>query len=223
MLLVVSHNDCSKYSVYGHIKKLAEAEAEGIKGAGDSCDMYQIEETLPSNILQTLHAPPQDPGVPFVEDGKTLEDYDAFLFGIPTRYGNMPVQWKGFWDDTSPQRMSGAYWGKHAGLFVSTGGPGGGQESTALAMMSTLTHHGLVYVPLGYKPALALLGDMSEYTVAVRGELAPLPWVRPLLIADVVDSPLRGADGSRWPTENELAIARAQDKSFYEVVSKAHK
>jgi len=27
---------------------------------------------------------------------KTLTEYDAFLFGIPTRYGNMPAQLKVF-------------------------------------------------------------------------------------------------------------------------------
>lgn len=55
--------------------------------------------------------------------------------------------------------------GKYAGLFVSTGTLGGGQESTAIAAMSTLAHHGFIYVPLGYKTTFSLLADMSE----VRG------------------------------------------------------
>lgn len=86
-------------------------------------------------------------------------------WGIPTRYGNFPAQWRTFWDRTGKQWQSGGYWGKYAGIFVSTGTQGGGQESTAIAAMSTLAHHGIIYVPLGYKTTFHLLGDNSE----VRG------------------------------------------------------
>ncbi len=97
-----------------------------------------------------------------VADPKTLEKYDAFLFGIPTRYGNFPAQWKAFWDSTGGQWASGAFWGKYAGVFVSTAGLGGGQESTVIASISTLAHHGIIYVPLGYKTAFGKLVDLSE-------------------------------------------------------------
>jgi multimeric flavodoxin WrbA len=107
-----------------------------------------------------MHAAPKS-DIP-VADAKTLEQYDAFLFGIPTRYGNFPAQWKAFWDTTGGQWGSGAYWGKYAGIFVSSGTQGGGQESTALAAMSTLTHHGIIYVPLGYKTSFPILGNLSE-------------------------------------------------------------
>ena len=110
-----------------------------------------------------MGAPPK-PDVPHI-DADTLEKYDAFLLGIPTRYGNFPAQWKTFWDTTGKQWQTGGYWGKYAGIFVSTGTMGGGQESTAIAAMSTLAHHGIIYVPLGYKTAFPLLGDISE----VRG------------------------------------------------------
>jgi NAD(P)H dehydrogenase (quinone) len=111
-----------------------------------------------------MHAPPKSTTIPEVTP-KILEEYDAFLFGIPTRFGNFPAQWKAFWDHTGRQWMSGAYFGKYAGLFVSTSSPGGGQESTAIAAMSTLAHHGIIYVPLGYGQAAPLLTDVSE----VRG------------------------------------------------------
>lgn len=91
--------------------------------------------------------------------------YDAFLFGIPTRYGNFPAQWKTFWDTTGGQWASGGYWGKYAGIFVSSGTMGGGQESTAIAAMSTLAHHGIIYVPLGYKTSFPILANVNE----VRG------------------------------------------------------
>lgn len=115
-----------------------------------------------------MHAPPKDSSIP-VADPKTLEQYDAFLFGIPTRYGNFPAQWKAFWDSTGGQWQSAAYWGKYAGLFVSTGTMGGGQETTAINAMSTLAHHGFIYVPLGYKTTFPILSDLSE----VRGGT---PW-----------------------------------------------
>lgn len=83
--------------MYGHVKKLADAEAKGIKEAGGSVDMYQLPETLPSDVLEKMHAPPKDSSIPTLEDPKTLEQYDGVLFGMPTRYGNFPAQWKIFW------------------------------------------------------------------------------------------------------------------------------
>lgn len=121
----------------------------------------------------------------------TLEKYDAFLFGIPTRYGNMPAQWKTFWDTTGGQWASGAYWGKYAGIFVSTGTPGGGQESTVMSSLSTLTHHGLIYVPLGYKHSFGQLANISEVrggspwgagTFAVSFLSAPSPRLSDLVV-----------------------------------------
>lgn len=151
--------------MYGHIKTLAQAELKGIKEAGGDADLYQLPETLPQEVLDKMHAPPKDSSIPVLEDPQTLLKYDAFLFGIPTRYGNFPAQWKTFWDKTGGIWQSGGYWGKMAGMFITTGTPGGGQESTALAAMSTLTHHGIIYVPLGYKTTFPLLADLSE----VRG------------------------------------------------------
>ena len=91
-----------------------------------------------------------------------LLKYDAFLFRVPTRYGDFPAQWRAFWDQTGGLWATGALSGKYAGLFVATGTPGGGQESTAVAAMSTLAHHGLIYVPLGYKEARSFLSNLDE-------------------------------------------------------------
>jgi NAD(P)H dehydrogenase (quinone) len=96
----------------------------------------RIAETLSEDVLAKMHAPAK-PDVPIIEPTDLLA-YDAILFGIPTRYGNFPAQWKAFWDKTGGIWASGGYWGKYAGLFVSTGTQGGGQESTCLAAMSTL-------------------------------------------------------------------------------------
>ena len=109
-----------------------------------------------------MHAPGQDTSKhPHITPQK-LAEYDAFLLGIPTRYGNFPAQWKVFWDQTGGLWQSGGLAGKYAGLFVSTASLGGGQESTCLASMSTLAHHGILYVPFGYSHAFGEMVDLSE-------------------------------------------------------------
>ena len=107
-----------------------------------------------------MHAPAKS-SHPVAEPSSLLK-YDAFLFGVPTRYGNFPAQWRAFWDQTGGLWATEALSGKYAGLFVATGTPGGGQESTAVAAMSTLAHHGLIYVPLGYKEARSFLSNLDE-------------------------------------------------------------
>ncbi|KAK4982740.1 flavodoxin-like fold protein, partial [Elasticomyces elasticus] len=109
--------------------------------------LKRVPETLSEDVLAKMHAPPKPHDIEVLHDPKILEQYDAFLFGIPTRYGNFPAQWKTFWDKTGGQWQSGALWGKYAGVFVSTATPGGGQESTVISAMSTLAHHGIIYVP----------------------------------------------------------------------------
>jgi len=190
------------YSMYGHIKQLADAEKKGIEKAGGTADVFQLPETLSEDVLAKMHAPPKATDVAVLEDPKTLLDYDGFLFGIPTRYGNFPAQWKTFWDKTGGIWASGGYWGKKAGLFISTGTLGGGQESTAIAALSTLTHHGIHYIPLGYGKAFAHLADLSE----VHGGS---PWGAGTFAA---------GDGSRQPTTKELEIATIQGEAFYNAV-----
>ncbi|KAE8150313.1 putative NADH-quinone oxidoreductase [Aspergillus avenaceus] len=192
------------YSMYGHILKLAEAEKKGIEAAGGTADIYQIPETLSDDVLAKMHAPAKSSYPVASQD--TLKDYDAVLFGIPTRYGNFPAQWKAFWDRTGGIWATGGYWGKYAGLFVSTGTLGGGQESTAIAAMSTLAHHGFIYVPLGYKTLFPQLSNLEE----IHGGSA---WGA---------GTFAGADGSRQPTALELEIAEGQGKAFYEHVAKVN-
>lgn len=120
----------------------------------------RVTETLSNDVLAKMHAPPKS-NYPIVEPGQLLQ-YDGILFGIPTRFGNFPAQWKVFWDKTGGIWATGGFWGKYAGLFVSTASQGGGQESTAISTMSTFVHHGFIYVPLGYKHAFAELSNMDE-------------------------------------------------------------
>ena len=191
--------------MYGHIRQLAEAEKAGIEKAGGTADVFQVAETLPEEVLAKMYAPPKPTDVPVLEDPAVLEGYDAFLLGIPTRYGNFPAQWKAFWDKTGKQWASGGFYGKHAGLFVSSASAGGGQESTAIAAMSTLAHHGIIYVPLGYAKAFGLLTDLTE----ARGGS---PWGAGTFAA---------GDGSRQPSAKELELATIQGEEFYKTVAKS--
>ncbi|KAJ7843484.1 flavoprotein-like protein [Mycena leptocephala] len=163
------------YSMYGHIAKMGESVKAGIESAGGSAVIYH----------HTRHL-------------------DAFIMGIPTRYGNFPGQWKAFWDTTSGLWGSGGLAGKYAGAFVSTAGPGGGQEVTIQNAISTLTHHGVIFVPLGYSHSFGQLTGLTE----VHGGS---PWGAGTFAA---------ADGSRQPTPLELEIATIQGKAFYGIVSK---
>ena len=181
---------------------MAKAEKEGIEAAGGQADIFRVAETLPEKALTAMHAAPQDTSIPELNP-HDIVNYDAFLLGIPTRYGNMPAQWKSFWDRTGGLWAKAALTGKFAGLFVSTGTLGGGQESTAIAMMSTLAHHGIVYVPLGYKSA----PDLQNLDEIHGGS----PWGA---------GTFAKGDGSRKPTEMELGIYKAQGKAFYDLVSR---
>ncbi|ATY58396.1 minor allergen Alt a 7 [Cordyceps militaris CM01] len=190
------------YSMYGHIRALADAEKKGIEKAGGTADLFQIPETLSQDVLDKMHAPPKPTDVTVLENPNQLLEYDGLLLGIPTRYGNFPAQWKTFWDKTGQIWSSGGYWGKKAGLFISTGTLGGGQESTALAALSTLAHHGIQFVPLGYAKSFAQLADLSE----VHGGS---PWGA---------GTFSGADGSRQPSAKEIEIATIQGEAFYNAV-----
>lgn len=192
------------YSMYGHVARLAEAEKEGVQNAGGIAEIYQVPETLPQEILTKMHAPGK-PNYPHITPD-ILAGYDAFILGVPTRYGNMPAQWKAFWDSTGQLWAEGKLAGKYASFFVSTAGPGGGQESTVLASLSTLTHHGVLYVPFGYSHAFPQLTNLEQ----VHGGS---PWGAGTFAA---------ADGSRQPSEIELDMARIQGTSFFKTVSKVN-
>ena len=188
------------YSLYHHIAQLAEEEKKGIEAAGGQADIYQVPETLSEEVLTKMHAPAK-PDYP-IASAETLTQYDAFLFGIPTRFGNFPAQFKAFWDTTGGLWAQGALHGKYAGVFVSTGTQGGGQETTVVNSLSTLIHHGIIFVPLGYAKAFALQSNLDE----IHGG------------SPYGAGTFAGADGSRQPTKLEKEIAFAQGKAFFETV-----
>ncbi|CAK9439556.1 uncharacterized protein LODBEIA_P36560 [Lodderomyces beijingensis] len=188
------------YSLYHHVYTLGESAKAGIARAGLQADMFQVKETLSPEILQLVHALPK-PDIP-VADINVLTDYDAFLFGVPTRYGNMPAQWKAYWDATGGLWAKGALRGKHAGVFVSTGTQGGGQETTVINTLSTLAHHGIIYVPFGYgHPGQANLDEVHGGS----------PWGAGTFAA---------GDGSRQVTELEKNLAEQQGHDFVQMITK---
>lgn len=187
------------YTLYHHISTMAEAVKKGVEAAGSQVDIFQVPETLPANILEMLHAP-EKPKYP-IATTETLTAYDGVLFGVPTRFGNMPSQVKSFIDGTGGLWANGALYHKPAGVFVSTNA-GGGNEMTAVSLLSTFAHHGMIYVPLGFAKALAQLGVTSE----AHGGSA---WGAGCFA---------GADGSRQPSELELKLATIQGEEFTKVV-----
>ncbi|TPX63752.1 NAD(P)H dehydrogenase (quinone) [Spizellomyces sp. 'palustris'] len=191
------------YSMYGHVGQLARAIKKGVESVGLKGDLYQIPETLPKDVLEKMHAPGQDPNVPLATM-ETMEEYEAFLFGMPTRYGNQSAQVRAFWDRTGQLWVKGSLHQKLAGVFFSTASVGGGQEMTAANFISTLAHHGMVYVPLGYFNTFSQFTSLTE----VRGGSA---WG---------SGTLAGGDGSRQPSKVELELAEIQGKTFAELAKR---
>jgi len=199
------------YTMYHHIAQLAEAIKEGIEAVGGTVDILQVPETLSPEILAKMYAPAK-PDYPILTLDKFAE-YDGWLFGIPTRYGSMPAQWKTFWDSTGGLWQSGKLFGKYAGTFVSTAGPGGGQETTAYTSITTFTHHGINYVPLGYGYKNAAGEACFEKLSSVEEVHGGSPWG-----AGTFASPT----GTRMPTPFEKKIANMQGEHFWKTLSKVN-
>jgi len=177
------------YSMYGHIETLAQAVAEGAgKVEGVEVVVKRVPETMPQELFEKSGGKAQPAPVATPQE---LADYDAIIVGTPTRFGNMSGQMRTFFDQTGGLWASGALYGKVASVFSSTG-TGGGQEHTITSTWTTLAHHGMVIVPIGY--GTKELFDISE----VRGGT---PYGA---------TTIAGGDGSRQPSEEELTIARYQ-------------
>ena len=151
------------YSMYGHIENMAQLVAEGARSvAGAEVTVKRVPETIPEEQARQFGAK-LDQAAP-VATPDELADYDAILFGSPTRFGNMAAQMRNFLDQTGGLWAKGALNGKLASVFTSTG-VGGGQETTVISFWHTLAHHGMLIVPLGYGDVAGqILSDLSEVT-----------------------------------------------------------
>jgi NAD(P)H:quinone oxidoreductase type IV len=134
------------YSTYGHLYQMAKAVAEGAREAGATVDIKRVPETLPQEVLEKMHAAEAQKAfadVPVAEPAE-LANYDAIIFGSPTRFGNMAAQMQTFLDATGGLWMSGALVGKVGGVFVGSATQHGGQEATIRNFHTTLFHHGII-------------------------------------------------------------------------------
>ncbi|KAL6856834.1 hypothetical protein ACP4OV_018216 [Aristida adscensionis] len=151
------------YSTYGHVATLAEEMKKGASSVeGVEATLWQVPETLSGEALAKMSAPPKRADVPLISPAE-LVHADGLLFGFPTRFGMMPAQFKAFMDATTDLWCTQRLAGKPAGIFLSTGCQGGGQETTALTAITQLVHHGMIFVPVGYTfGAGTIAGDGSR-------------------------------------------------------------
>jgi len=193
------------YSMYGHTYRLAEAVAEGAREVeGAEVELLQVAELVPEAILERSGAKQARAAFAHIPIAKLddLADADALIFGTPTRFGNMCSQMRNFLDQTGGLWVKGALIGKAGSVFTSTGTQHGGQETTITSFHSTLLHHGMVIVGVPY----------SEERQSTIDEITGgSPYGA---------STITGLDGSRLPSENELAIARFQGRHVATIAAK---
>jgi NAD(P)H dehydrogenase (quinone) len=185
------------YSMYGHIHRLAEAVAEGVREIkGAQALLRRVPETMAEEDMEKAGALPAQKSMAHVPVCTTAElaEADAVIFGTPTRFGNMCGQMRQFLDTTGSLWSKGALIGKPAGVFTGTGTQHGGQETTILTFIPTLLHHGMVVVGLPY----SFEGQMRMDEITGGSPYGA--------------STIAGPDGERQPSENELAGARFQGK-----------
>jgi len=191
--------------MYGHVYRLAEAIAQGVEEvAPGSSRLLQVPELVSQDVLErtgAAKARAEFAHVPTAVPYK-LAEADAIIFGTPTRFGNMCSQMKDFLDQTGSLWASGALIGKIGSVFTSTATQHGGQETTITSFHVTLLHHGMIVVGVPYSEKR--LVTMTEITGG----------------SPYGSSTLAGPDGSRCPTENELAIARFQGRHVATITAK---
>ncbi|XP_021715507.1 probable NAD(P)H dehydrogenase (quinone) FQR1-like 3 isoform X1 [Chenopodium quinoa] len=190
------------YSVFGHVETMAREVHRGASSVEDvEASLWLVPETLPQRILEKMKAPPRPSDVTEIKP-ENLVDADGFLFGFPSRFGMMPSQFLAFFDSTHDLWKSQSLAGKPAGIFWSTGFYGGGQENSAFTAVTQLSHHGMLYVPLGYTFGKGIF-EMEE----VKG-------------GSSYGAGTFAGDGSRQPSELELQQAFYQGKYLAEVAKK---
>lgn len=193
------------YSMYGHVMKLAEAVAEGVREVpGCEVIIRRVPETLPEEVLGKMGAIEAQKAmshIPLVQLDE-LVSADAIIFGTPTRFGNMCGQMRQFLDSTGQLWLKGSLVGKVGSVFTSSATQHGGQESTILSFHITLLHQGMVVVGLPY----AFAGQMDNSQITGGSPYGV--------------STIAGTDGSRSPSENELAGARFQGAHVARIAQK---
>jgi NAD(P)H dehydrogenase (quinone) len=191
------------YSSYGHLETMANAVAEGVRSAGAEVAVKRVPETVPEEIAKGAHFK-LDQAAP-IATVEELPEYDAIIFGAPTRFGTVASQMRSFIDQTGGLWFTGKLIGKVGSIFTSSATQHGGQESTILGFLPTLLHHGMVVVGLPYSFA----GQMG--VDEIKGG-------SPYGATTISDG-----DGSRQPSKVELDAARFQGRHVAEIAGKLSK
>jgi len=193
------------YSMYGHIYRMAEAIAEGVRQVPEAeAILRRVPETLPGEVLKkmgALEAKKAFAHIP-VATVDELPSAEAIIFGTPTRFGNMCGQMRQFLDSTGELWAKGSLVGKVGSVFTSSATQHGGQESTILSFHITLLHQGMIVVGLPY----SFQGQMRMDEITGGSPYGA--------------STIAGGQGERMPSENELAAARFQGKHVATITSK---
>ncbi|WP_054313137.1 NAD(P)H:quinone oxidoreductase type IV [Mesorhizobium sp. 1M-11] len=190
------------YSSWGHMEQMAKAAAEGAREAGADVTIKRVPELVPEAVAKAAYYK-LDQDAP-IADPLELENYDAIIFGVSTRYGMMAAQMKNFLDQTGPLWVKGALVNKVASVMASTATQHGGQELAIITTQASLQHHGMIIVPLSYAYQAQMGNDV------VRGGA-------PYGMTTTSDG-----DGSRQPSAQELEGARFQGKRVAEITAKLH-
>lgn len=193
------------YSMYGHVYRMAVAVAEGAREVeGVEAELLQVPELVPDDVLEKSGAKRAREAFAHIPVAKPddLADADAVIFGIPTRFGNMCAQMRNFLDQTGGLWQQNALVGKVGSVFTSTATQHGGQETTIICSHITLLHHGMVIVGLPYTETRQFVLD------EVTGG------------SPYGASTIAAGDGSRMPSENELAMARFQGRHVATIAKK---
>lgn len=188
------------YSSYGHIEKMAEAVAEGVRKGGAEVAVKRVPELVPDDVAKASHFK-LDQKAPIAKVDE-LPEYDAIIIGAPTRFGAAASQMRNFLDQTGGLWAKGALIGKVGSVFTSSATQHGGQESTILSVHTTLLHHGLVVVGLPYSCAAQMGVD------EIKGG------------SPYGASTIAAGDGSRQPSEQELGMARFQGEHVAKIAAK---
>jgi NAD(P)H dehydrogenase (quinone) len=188
------------YSSYGHIETMAGAVAEGARGAGAQVDLKRVPETVPLEVAKASHFKVEQAAPVATID--ELANYDAIIFGTPTRFGNMAGQMRNFLDQAGGLWFQNKMVGKVSSVFTSSATQHGGQESTILTFIPTLLHLGMIYVGLPY----TFSGQFGHDEVKGASPYGA--------------STIAGPDGSRQPSAIELEAARFQGAHVAEIAAK---
>ncbi|MCD1636859.1 NAD(P)H:quinone oxidoreductase [Martelella mediterranea] len=188
------------YSAYGHIEAMAKAVVEGAKAGAADVTLKRVPELVPEEVAKSSGFK-LDQEAPIAEPNE-LAEYDAIIFGCGTRYGTVASQMRNFIDQTGALWAEGKLVGKVGSVFTSSATQHGGQESTILGFIPTLLHHGMVVVGLPY----AFAGQMGLEEIKGGSPYGA--------------STITGGDGSRMPSETELAAARYQGEHVAKIAAK---